>query len=152
MRPANPHTVTHDKREPHEGAWMYVSLPQGEPFALGVAEACRRHGWPVVAATDEHADRRLQALRLADACIVDISGDTSDAGAELAFALCEGRPVIALRSTRAPSSPFIEDIARDHPAVRQLSYDDPEECLAALDGVLGDRAWQTQVARAAPCG
>jgi hypothetical protein len=131
---------------------MYVSLPQGEPLALGVTEACRRHGWPVVAATDEHADRRLQALRLADACILDISGDTSDAGAELAFALCEGRPVIALRSANAPNSRFLEDIAREYPRVRQLSYHDPEECVTALDGVLGDRAWQAQVSRAAPVG
>lgn len=131
---------------------MYVSLPQGERLRLGVAEMCRRHGWPVVAATEELADRRLQALRLADACIVDISCAGADVGAELAFALCEGRPVIALRNERAGSAPFVENIAREHPAVRQLSYENVEECLAALDRVLGDLVWQKQVARAAPDG
>lgn len=131
---------------------MYVSLPRGEPLALGLTEACRRHGWPVVAAADEPAERRLQALRLADACILDVSADSSDVGAELKVALREGRPVIALRSTTAPSSSLLEDIAREHPSIRQLSYDDPEECLTALDGVLADHTWQTQVARAAPGG
>ncbi len=142
----------HHRREPHEGSWIYVSLPQGEPLALGVTEACLRHGWPVVAASDEHADRRLQALRLADACILDISGERPDAGAELATALREGRPVIVLRGANAPSSPFLEEIAREHLSVRQLSCEDIEECLTALDGVLADHAWQTQVARAAPGG
>ncbi len=140
------------RREPHEGSWIYVSLPQGEPLALGVMDACRRHGWPVVAASDDPADRRLQALRLADACILDISGEGPDAGAELATALREGRPVIALRGAIAPCSPFLEDIARESSLLRQLSCDDTEECLTALDGVLADHAWQTQVARAAPGG
>jgi nucleoside 2-deoxyribosyltransferase len=145
------HKMDH-KREPHEGAWMYVSLPQGERLQVGVRETCRRHGWPVVSANDELADRRLQALRLADACIVDISCASPDVGAELAFALCEGRPVIALRSEEGRSAPFVEEITREHPSVRQLSYEDVDGCLAALDSVLGDLVWQEQVAWAAPGG
>jgi hypothetical protein len=136
--------------EPHEGVWMYVSVPPGEQLEHAVNETCRRHGWPVVSATSRTTQRRLQALRLADACIVDISSATADAGAELAFALCEGRPLIAFRSASETNAPLVEDLLRDHPAVHQLSRDDLAECVAALDSLLGDPAWHEQVARAAP--
>ncbi len=139
-------------REPHEGAWMYVSLPHGEQLEDGVKTTCQRHGWPVLTARDERSDLRLQALRLADACIVHISSASPDAGAELAFALCEGRPLIALWSALGTRAPLVEDIMRAHPAVHRLCCDEIEGCIEALDCVLGDPAWQEQVARAAPSG
>jgi hypothetical protein len=131
---------------------MYLSLPNGEEFHAGVHEACRRHGWPVFAASEEPAGRRLQALRFADACILDISIAGSDAGAELAFALCEGRPVIALRSDTASSTPLLDELTREHPRVRQVNYWGLNDCLAALEGVLSEERWQEQVARATPGG
>lgn len=131
---------------------MYVSLPHDERLEDGVNETCRRHGWPVLTARDERSDLRLQALRLADACIVHVSSAGPDAGAELAFALCDGRPVIALWSAMGTRAPLIEDILQTHPAVHQLRCDDVEGCVAALDRVLGDPAWQQQVAWAAPSG
>jgi hypothetical protein len=138
--------------EPHEGLWMYVSLPSDEQLEGAVNDMCRRHGWPVVTAADRPTQRRLQALRLADACIVHVSPATPDAEAELAFALCEGRPVIAFRSALETNAPLVDDLLRDHPAVHQLSCDDVAECVAALDGLLGDPVWQEQVAQAAPRG
>jgi hypothetical protein len=131
---------------------MYVSLPHGERLEDGVKATCQRHGWPILAARDERSELRLQALRLADACIVHVSSASPDAGAELAFALCEGRPVIALWSRMGMKAPLVEDLMRTHPAVHRLSCDDIEECVDALDRVLGDPAWQRQVARAAPSG
>jgi hypothetical protein len=140
------------EREPHEGAWIYVSLPHGELLEDGVTETCQRHGWPVLRARDELSELRLQALRLADACIVQVSSASTDAGAELAFALCEGRPVIALWNRMEMNAPLVEDIMLTHPAIHRLSCDDIEECVNALDRVLGDPVWQEQVARAAPSG
>lgn len=131
---------------------MYVSVPPGEQLEYAVNETCRRHGWPVVSAAGRPTERRLQALRLADACIVDISSATADAGAELAFALCEGRPVIAFRGKSETHAPLVEDLLREHPAVRQLSGDNVTECAAALDSLLSDPAWQEQVAQASPRG
>jgi hypothetical protein len=131
---------------------MYLSLGPGEALEAGVRDACQRHGWPVLAANDESAERRLYALRLADACILDVSIADRDAGAELAVALCEGRPVIALRPETAESTPILDELTRDHPRVRQLSYRGLEDCLAALNVVLGEEQWQEQVARAAPDG
>lgn len=131
---------------------MYVSLPHDERLEDGVHETCRRHGWPVLTARDERSERRLQTLRLADACIVHVASASPDAGAELAFALGAGRPVIALWSARAARTPLVEDILRTHPAVHQLRCEDVEGCVEALDRVLGDPVWQQQVARAAPCG
>jgi hypothetical protein len=128
---------------------MYVSLPHGHLLEQEVAEMCRKHGWPVLRATDERAERRAQALRFADACIVHIS---SGGGAELAFALREERPVIAVGSEMDMSSLPIEDIVRDRPGIHQLSCDDVEGCMTALDLLLADPTWQEQVARAAPCG
>jgi hypothetical protein len=104
----------------------------------------------VLSATEERSELRLQALRLADACIVHVSSTSPDAGAELAFALCEGRPVIALWDETQAGAPLVEGLVRTHPAVQRLSCDDVEECVAALDRVLGDPAWQHQVALAAP--
>lgn len=131
---------------------MYVSLPSGEQLEDGVNETCQRHGWPVLTARDERSELRLQALRLADACIVYVSSASPDAGAELAFALCEGRPVIALWSGMEMGAPLVEDIMRTHPAIHQLRCDDVEGCVDALDRILGDPAWQARVARAAPSG
>jgi hypothetical protein len=131
---------------------MYLSLGPGEALEAGVRDACQRHGWPVLAASDESAERRLYALRLADACILDVSIADRDAGAELAVALCEGRPVIALRPDTDGGTPLLDELTRDHPQVRQLSYRGLEDCLAALNMVLGEEQWQEQVARATPGG
>jgi hypothetical protein len=137
-------------REPHEGAWLYVSLPHGERLEDGVKATCQRHGWPVLTARGERSELRLQTLRLADACIVHVSSASPDAGAELAFALSEGRPVIALWSVIGAKAPLVEDIMQAHPAIHRLRCDDVQECLAALDRILGDPVWQEQVALAAP--
>jgi hypothetical protein len=141
------------EREPHEGAWIYVSARSGQPLQSVVHVTCRRHGWPVLAADEVPSAQSTQALRLADACILDISPNGPDSGgADLALALREGRPVIALSGAPAKRAPRVEELMRTHPGVRQLSCDDIGECAAALDRLLGDPAWQRQVALAAPSG
>jgi hypothetical protein len=106
----------------------------------------------VLAADEGPSARFTQALRLADACILDISANGPDSGSDLALALREGRPVIALSGAPAKRAPHVEELIRTHPGVPQLSCQDIGECAAALDRLLGDPAWQRQVALAAPRG
>lgn len=140
------------KREPHDGAWVYLSVPHSEELRDGIADVCMQHGWPVVTAEGADSERRLAALRFADACILDVSTTTANAGSELALAVREGRPLIAIRSRAAEDAPLAEEATRGNGAVRQLSYSAVEDCLSELHEVLGDGLWQEQVARAAPLG
>jgi len=135
-------------REPHEGSWMYLSTAHGSSLGEGVQKICRRHGWPVLAASEQPAHRRLQALRLADACIVEVSA-FDGARDDLAIAVTEGRPVIALH-LQLDEDAWPADLAFADRAVQRVSCREVDDCLAALDRVLGDEDWQEQVAQAAP--
>lgn len=134
----------------HEGEWMYVSLAGNTQLANGVRDACLRCGWPVLEGSAQPGERRLHALALADACILHISKNSRDVGVELAFAASEQRPIIALRSSCEEPAPLVEHIIRGHSAIRELSCDDVDRCVAALETLLGDPAWQEEVARATP--
>jgi hypothetical protein len=134
-------TMPDSPYELHEGSWFYVSASV-QPLD-SVLAACRRHGWPVVVGSDDlGAGRRIQALRLADACIVDLSTSSPEVEEELTVALRERRPVIALRSARVPSL--------DRPDVRELSFRDGADCRRQLDRLLTDPSWQRDVALATP--
>ena len=84
----------------HEGEWIYVS---GAVAHLG--PIIRAKGWLAITGEVEQNDprtaaRRVNALRTADACIIDVSKASIDVGAELATAVFAERPVIALQDSR----------------------------------------------------
>lgn len=108
-----------------------------------VRSVCRSHGWSVIVGGDLDPARRAQALRLADACIVDAAAAGSHADEELTMAIEQGRPVVALRRSGSPS-------AGGRDAVCELSYADRDECAEALGRLLADPDWRRRVALAAP--
>lgn len=125
--------VPHDL---HEGSWLYVSA-HVEPLDR-VRSVCRGHGWPVIVGSDLDPARRAQALRLADACIVDAA-----AADELATAIAQQRPVVALRQAGSPPGERLD-------GVHELPYGDHDECAEALGRLLADPDWRRHVAHAAP--
>lgn len=129
----------------HEGSWLYVSA-HVHPLDRVLA-VCRSHGWSVIVGSEELGPRRrAQALRMADACIVDASTSWPHAEDELSLAVEQRRPVVVLCQTgcTTQSAPAGSD------GVRELAYEDGEECARALDRLLMDPNWRRHVALAAP--
>jgi len=150
-------------KEPHEGEWIYVSAPLGHlngtarAFSESIASSICLHGWTVVRST-EHAQqhhggearaaaRTLEALRSADACLFDVSSVA--VGAEVATAVCAGRPVIALEHVDAPASGIVAALLRDGPLPRVIRYANVDACLEQLNRTLEDPVWLAAVSLAA---
>jgi len=130
----------------HEGSWLYVSARVGPLDS--VLAVCRQHDWPVIVGSEElPARRRAQALRLADACIVEASISSPHAEDELLLAIQQRRPVVALRASGATGGSALSTRSDD---VQELTYHDNEECARALDLLLANPDWQRRVALAAP--
>lgn len=149
--------------EPHEGEWIYVSAPlghlNGTAHALSerIAATIYARGWTVVqpeqhARTQEGdgargAARALEALRSADACLFDVS--SSSVGAEVATAVCAGRPVIALEHVDTPPPAIVAALLSDDPLPRVIRYTSVDECIEQLSQTLEDPVWRAAVSLAA---
>jgi len=149
--------------EPHEGEWIYVSAPLGHlngtarVLAESIVSTISAHGWTVVRSVEhpqpDHggdaraAARTLEALRSADACLFDVSSAT--VGAEVAAAVCAGRPVIALEHVDAPASGIVAALLRDGPLPRVIQYANVDACIEQLNRTLEDPVWLTAVSLAA---
>jgi hypothetical protein len=140
---------------PHEGEWIYVSAPfshlNGTARALfdQVKHVICERGWTVLAADDpgRGPSRRIAALRSADACLFDISCESATIGAEIATALCTGRPVIALEHEDSPASELITALVTHGEATRIIRYGQVDDCVAALGETLADPIWLEAVGR-----
>jgi hypothetical protein len=140
------------KQEPiqqtHEGEWIYIS---GAFAELG--DIVRSKGWLAIGeepAEDERraAARRVNALRTADACVIDVGADSFEVGAELATAVFSGRPVIALEDAERPTSTFVSELLSGKPGVRTVRYSSSDDRAEALSRTLDDPVWLSSMGQA----
>jgi hypothetical protein len=146
--------------EPHEGEWIYVSAPlthlNGSAKALceQITVTIRSLGWIVFHRADGDDDLRgerrlLEALRTADACVFDVSSPSEIVGAEIATAVCSGRPVIALEHESHPAATFISALLDRSRGRTLIRYRDVDDCIDTLTRTLEDVEWRRAVAHAA---
>ncbi|HWH12176.1 MAG TPA: hypothetical protein VG165_13695 [Solirubrobacteraceae bacterium] len=149
--------------EPHEGEWIYVSAPlehlngTARELSESIAKSICSHGWMVVGSTERTqshhggdaraAARTLEAVRSANACLFDVS--SMAVGAEVATAVCAGRPVIALEHVDAPASGIVAALLRDGPLPRVIRYANVDACIEQLNRTLEDPVWLAAVSLAA---
>jgi hypothetical protein len=146
--------------EPHEGEWIYVSVPL--VHLNGIAKAlCEQItvtidslGWIVLHRADSDEDLRgearlLEALRTADACVFDVSSPSEIVGAEIATAVCSGRPIIALEHEAHPAANFISVLLDRSRLSRVIRYSGVDDCVSALTRTLEDLDWRQAVGHAA---
>lgn len=147
------------EREFDESVWIYLAVARGDASAGGqtltqmLADACEHLGF-VVYASERSATLRseppywMDAVRHADVCVIDLGAASAITGAELATAYCASRPVVALRARdEIPPAPLVS-LAEHYPAVREVVFDDPQDCVEQLTSVLRDPSWQEVVRRA----
>jgi hypothetical protein len=146
--------------EPSEGEWIYVSAPlahlsgAAELLSERISLTIRSRGWLVLDRDEDEPDtrreaRRLEALRSADACVFDVSSPSEIVGAELATAVCSGRPIIALEHEAHPVGGFIAAVLDRSSLGIVIRYSGVEDCVDALSRVLVDQEWCRAVGRAA---
>lgn len=147
--------------EPHEGEWIYVSAPRAhvngttEILNERITLTIRSRGWVVLDRGGEGDEdprrevRRLEALRTADACVVDVSSRSEIVGAEIAIAVCSGRPVIVLEHESRPAAGFISALLDRSRLRRVIRYRDVDDCVDALSRTLEDLEWRQAVGHAA---
>ena len=146
--------------EPHEGEWIYVSAPLGHlngtahALSESIAATIYARGWTVVRPEEPQdgdgarvATKALEALRSADACLFDVS--SSAVGAEVATAVCAGRPVIALEHVDTPPPPIVAALLCNNPLPRVIRYTNVNECVEQLSRTLEDPVWRASVSLAA---
>jgi hypothetical protein len=141
--------------ELHEGEWIYLSVPfehlngSAARMTEGVVATLHACGWPALIGASIDGEwstaARLEALRIADACVFDVSTPSADIGAEIAIAFGAGRPVIALEDAARPASRLIAGLIADDSRTRTIVYHDVDDCLAALADTLRDLTWMTAI-------
>ena len=137
-----------------ESAWVYLAARDDDSrFSEMLAEACEHLGFAVYPSEMSDSPGHepafwVDAIRHADVCVIDLGAASVLTGAELATAYCTGRPVVALRGRDEVLPASLASLTDHHGRVRQVVFDDAQDCVAQLASVLRDPAWQ-QVVRSA---
>jgi hypothetical protein len=145
--------------EAHEGAWLYVSAPllhlngAATEFVERIKRSIEAAGrLPFLSpetpgATSSRASAH-EALRFAQACIVDISVDFEQVGIDLGCALATRRPLIALRHDASTTGDLLLAAVTAPGRGRVIRYSSPAECVAQLQTTFMDPDWWRLVADA----
>lgn len=139
-----------------ESAWVYLGVarrndsPGVQPFAEMLADACRRFGFAVYASTesdepDDGPPLWVDAVRHAEVCVIDVGAATAVTGAELATAYCARRPIVALRGRDDVLPAPLASLADHYGVVREVLFDNAQDCVDQLIAVFGDPSWQQAV-------
>jgi hypothetical protein len=147
--------ITAQQPEVDEGSWLYLRFGSQDassaPLVRQVTELCRDTGWNVYAPAVEdrtgvEAQRDLDAMRLADACVIELCSASDRIASDLAAARAEGRPIVGLRRREETPMPALDDYER---AV-VVAWSEPDECLRELRRTLVDPQWRTMLREDAP--
>lgn len=131
-----------------ESTWLYMAAPpEGDGFADAMTDLCNAAGWGVYRPEGRAAGlrQRLDALRHADAVIIDLSAENSQTVADLAAARDAGRPILALQSARRKAQAELCDLLDGYDRAVVLAWSDPHECLRLAGETLTATSWRALV-------
>lgn len=143
----------------HEGDWLYVSAPlahlNGTATALvqsieRVIDATGRLPFlsPETPGAESSRARAYEALRFAQACVVDISTDSEEVGSDLGCALAAGRPIIGIKHDAVRTGDSLVAAVTTLGRGRVIRYTDAAECVEQLQTTFEDPRWWRLVADA----
>ena len=88
----------------------------------------------------------MHALRRADLIIAHIGAPSSGVGAELAFAVSEGKAIMAIHHHAEVPSRFIVGMLGSFPRVELREYASLDECRYAVKDFLAQYMWSSPAA------
>jgi 2'-deoxynucleoside 5'-phosphate N-hydrolase len=82
-------------------------------------------------------ERDTAWIRGCDALVAEVSTPSHGVGYEVAYALCQGKPVLCIYRQGMPVSKMLS--GNSHPSISVQSYRDPDEAMALVRHFLQDR-------------
>jgi hypothetical protein len=131
-----------------ESTWVYLATPPARnELAEAMTEVCRAAGWGVYRPEGRAAGprQRLDAMRHADAVIVDLSAEDSQTVADLAAARDAGRPILALQPAPRKARAEISELLDGYDRAVVLACADTHECLQLAGETLTAASWRVLV-------
>lgn len=136
-----------------------VDLSAARRLYETIATACNEVGWsPYLPHQNTDPERHacfspaevfardMHALRRSDLIIAHIGAPSSGVGAELAFAVIEGKMVMAIHHRAEVPSRFIVGMLGSFPRVELRAYVSLDDCRNVVKDFLAHRMWSSLVA------
>ncbi|HEV2755077.1 MAG TPA: hypothetical protein VG318_04795 [Actinomycetota bacterium] len=145
----------------HEGDWFYVSAATESSddavgLVTGIARVVQASGRiplsadGISSATRASRGESEEAVRFAQALIVDVTATSDSVETIVRCALAHDRPIIALRRDGASAGDAVLAELETRDRARVIRYRGTEDCLEQLERTLADHRFWRLVADAAP--